>query len=95
MNPAPIGELIERELTKQGVDIRRAPGIRHARATKEPSPHPDIVVSSRRVAAVAGETRGAARGAVNAVVMTLVKRSTLVCWLRAELFAADLPSLEQ
>ena len=72
INPAPIGELIERELTKQGVDIRRAPGMRHARATNKPSPHPDIVVSSRRVAAVAGETWcGAARGAENAVVMTL------------------------
>jgi glucokinase len=72
MNPTPITDLISRELTKQGVDIRRAPGTKHARAASEASPHPNIVVSSRRVAAVAGETWcGAASGARNAVVMTL------------------------
>ena len=69
---ASFNELLSKELSRQGVDIRRPAGTSQARADKDALPHPRLVLSTRRVAAIAGEAWvGAAKGRRNAIVLTL------------------------
>lgn len=69
---ASFNELLSKELSRRGVDIRRPAGTTQARADKDALPHPRLVLSSRRVAAIAGEAWvGAAKGHQNAIVLTL------------------------
>jgi glucokinase len=59
----PLGQLLERELTKTGYDIRQSAAASEARAELRATGQPPIIVSSRLAALAAAESWvGAARG---------------------------------
>jgi glucokinase len=63
-----LGELVERELTASGIDIRTPLTQKRHRAELQSSSHPPMAINSRNAALVAAEGWvGAARGSLNAV----------------------------
>lgn len=67
-----FAELIDRELTASGVDLRPAPDQKHHRAERRQSGHPPVSLHARPGAKVAAEAwMGAARGAHHAVYLEI------------------------
>jgi predicted NBD/HSP70 family sugar kinase len=63
-----LGELVERELTASGIDLRTPLNQKRHRAEFQASSHPPMAINSRNAALVAAEAWvGAARGSVNVV----------------------------
>jgi predicted NBD/HSP70 family sugar kinase len=63
-----LGELVERELTASGIDLRTPLNQKRHRAEFQSSSHPPMAINSRSAALVAAEAWvGAARGSLNVV----------------------------
>ena len=70
-----LGELVEKELTASGIDLRTPLNQKRHRAEFQASSHPPMAINSRNAALVAAEAWvGAARGALNVVHLEINDR---------------------